>query len=70
MNLMQVVYGKPASLAPTSGSETEDMDEDEDSEDDQFMRPKQDGNKVIEVIYHYCSCWKFKYIPSKHISCS
>ncbi|KAL3650790.1 Glycoside hydrolase 2 (Mannanase, beta-galactosidase) [Castilleja foliolosa] len=42
MNLMQLVYGKPAS---TSSNQTEDTHEEESEDDDEFFKPKGEGNK-------------------------
>ncbi|KAL2517750.1 P-loop containing nucleoside triphosphate hydrolase superfamily protein [Abeliophyllum distichum] len=42
VNLMQLVYGKSAS---ESSNEKEDISEKEESEDDEFFKPKGEGNK-------------------------
>ncbi|GFP82885.1 ribosome biogenesis protein bms1 homolog [Phtheirospermum japonicum] len=42
MNLMQLVYGKPAS---TSSNQMEDTHEEESEDDDEFFKPKGEGNK-------------------------
>ncbi|CAI9757098.1 unnamed protein product [Fraxinus pennsylvanica] len=42
VNLMQLVYGKPVS---ESSNEKQDSSEKEESEDDEFFRPKGEGNK-------------------------
>lgn len=47
INLMQLVYGKPASKSPNEMQETSASD----SEDDEFFRPKGEGNQVYYAIY-------------------
>ncbi|KAF8409106.1 hypothetical protein HHK36_005179 [Tetracentron sinense] len=45
-NLMQLVYGKSASKSTTSNDKVKDS-EDEQSEDDDFFKPKGEGNKKM-----------------------
>lgn len=42
---MQLVYGKTASKS-TTASEMEQISEDDDSEDDEFFKPKGEGKKA------------------------
>lgn len=44
VNLMQLVYGKTASKSTTA--EMEQISEDDESEDDEFFKPKGEGKKV------------------------
>lgn len=44
-NLMQLVYGEPASISDAL-VDKEINSEDDDSEDDDFFKPKGEGNKV------------------------
>ncbi|XP_031115865.1 ribosome biogenesis protein BMS1 homolog [Ipomoea triloba] len=51
LNLMQLVYGKTASKS-TTASEMEQISEDDDSEDDEFFKPKGEGKKKgKDVLY-------------------
>lgn len=48
-NLMQLVYGESASKSTTSIDEAQGSSQDEESEDDEndeFFKPKGEGNKV------------------------
>lgn len=47
VNLMQLVYGKPVS---ESSNEKQNSSEKEESEDDEFFKPKGEGNKVCPCI--------------------
>ncbi|KAL6976244.1 Glycoside hydrolase 2 (Mannanase, beta-galactosidase) [Sarracenia purpurea var. burkii] len=49
-NLMQLVYGKGATTASTLDDEAQASSEDEESEDDEFFKPKGDGNKILSGI--------------------
>ncbi|KAL5784136.1 hypothetical protein ACOSQ2_006528 [Xanthoceras sorbifolium] len=46
-NLMQLVYGKSVSMSATSFNEAQDSSEGEGSEDDEFFKPKGEGNKKL-----------------------
>ncbi|KAL5851283.1 hypothetical protein ACOSQ3_006401 [Xanthoceras sorbifolium] len=46
-NLMQLVYGKSVSTSATSFNEAQDSSEGEGSEDDEFFKPKGEGNKKL-----------------------
>ncbi|KAJ4723621.1 ribosome biogenesis protein BMS1-like [Melia azedarach] len=47
MNLMQLAYGKPTSTSAISSKEVQDSSEDEESDDDEFFKPKGEGNKKL-----------------------
>lgn len=49
MNLKQFVYGKSTSLA-TSSKEVQDSGESEETDDDEFFKPKGEGNKVCSAV--------------------
>lgn len=49
VNLMQLVYGKPVS---EPSNEKQNSSEKEESEDDEFFKPKGEGNKVCPCISH------------------
>lgn len=53
-NLMQLVYGEgPASRSTNSVDGAHHSSEDEGSEDDEFFKPKGEGNKVCYSNYCY-----------------
>lgn len=43
-NLMQLVYGKPA--PSSTGNEVQKGSNDEESDDEEFFKPKEEGEKV------------------------
>lgn len=45
-NLMQLVYGKSVSMLASSINEGQNKSEDEESDGDNFFKPKGEGNKV------------------------
>ncbi|XP_044466219.1 ribosome biogenesis protein bms1 isoform X2 [Mangifera indica] len=47
INLMQLVYGKSAPTSLTHSNGVQDSSEDEESDDDEFFRPKGEGNKKL-----------------------
>ncbi|KAJ4723986.1 Ribosome biogenesis protein BMS1-like, partial [Melia azedarach] len=47
MNLMQLVYGKLTSTSAISSKEVQDSSEDEESDDNEFFKPKGEGNKKL-----------------------
>lgn len=53
-NLMQLVYGKTTSI-PTTSINEEESSGDEESDGDDFFKPKGEGNKVRHI--HYFSLW-------------
>ncbi|TXG72756.1 hypothetical protein EZV62_001335 [Acer yangbiense] len=64
-NLMQLVYGKSVSTSAASFDEAQDSSEDEGSEDDEFFRPKGEGNKKFSEgldsgNFNTEDCSKFK----------
>lgn len=54
-NLMQLVYGKTTPISTTSINE-EEGSEDEESDGDDFFKPKGEGHKVCSV-----HCFAFMY---------
>lgn len=50
INLMQLVYGKSAPTSLTHSNGVQDSSEDEESDDDEFFRPKGEGNKVFPDV--------------------
>ncbi|KAK0608744.1 hypothetical protein LWI29_035324 [Acer saccharum] len=64
-NLMQLVYGKSVSTSAASFDEAQDSSEDEGSEDDEFFKPKGEGNKKFSEgldsgNFNTEDCSKFK----------
>ncbi|KAK4855734.1 hypothetical protein QYF36_010327 [Acer negundo] len=64
-NLMQLVYGKSVSASAASFNEAQDSSEDEGSEDDEFFKPKGEGNKKFSEgldsgNFNTEDCSKFK----------
>ena len=50
-NLIQLVYRKSASTSETLSKEVHDSSKGEESDDDEFFKPKVKGNKVcLEII--------------------
>ena len=50
-NLIQLVYGKSTSTSETSSKEVQDSIEGEESDEDEFFKPKVEGNKVfLDII--------------------
>lgn len=52
-NLMQLVYGKSTSTPTTTLNEAHDSSEDEESDGDDFFKPKGEGKKVGPFTYLY-----------------
>ncbi|KAK2641934.1 hypothetical protein Ddye_023697 [Dipteronia dyeriana] len=71
-NLMQLVYGKSVSTSAASFDEAQDNSEDEGSEDDEFFKPKGEGNKKFNGgldsgNFNTEDCSKFKiYVSLKN----
>ena len=52
VNLEQLVYGKSGTMASTS-NEAQASSDDEQSGDDEFFKPKGEGNKVCTRCFNY-----------------
>lgn len=65
INLMQLVYGNPASASTTYIDNDQDGSEDEEGDGDEFFKPKGEWSKVNPLVtWIYSSCfmivlWRF-----------
>ncbi|KAL9413491.1 hypothetical protein AB3S75_042053 [Citrus x aurantiifolia] len=62
-NLIQLVYGKSTPTSATLSKEVQDSSDSDESDDDEFFRPKVEGNKLREVLdsrlFNMDECSKF-----------